>query len=104
MTTQQEIERMVQVLKSACDRTWSDETPWQVANIAANAIYRRGRACQLQAERIATLEAEVEQLKEENEAIIGSHRALATMKEKELVTRFIDTLKLVRRRQKKRYS
>jgi hypothetical protein len=30
------------ILKKACDRDWKDETPEQVAQIAANAIYWRG--------------------------------------------------------------
>jgi hypothetical protein len=46
------IEEMVSVLKAACDRNWSDETPLQVATIAANAIYWRDR-------EIATLRADL---------------------------------------------
>lgn len=38
-----EINDMVTVLKAACDRSWSDETPLHVATIAANGIYWRNR-------------------------------------------------------------
>ena len=34
---------MVDVLKQACDRSWDKETPVQIANIAACAIYWRNQ-------------------------------------------------------------
>lgn len=37
------VAEMVTVLKAACDRNWTDETPIQVAIIAANAIHWRER-------------------------------------------------------------
>jgi hypothetical protein len=40
-TVKAERDQMVETLKAACDRTWSDETPQQVASIAANAIHWR---------------------------------------------------------------
>lgn len=36
-----DIDAMVEILKAACDREWQDETPLQVATIAANAIHAR---------------------------------------------------------------
>ena len=35
--------RCLKVLKDACERDWKDETPIQIASIAANAIYWRGK-------------------------------------------------------------
>lgn len=36
-------ERCLKVLKDACERDWTDETPIQIASIAANAIHWRGK-------------------------------------------------------------
>jgi hypothetical protein len=48
-----ELGQVVAVLKAACDREWGDETPLQVATIAANALHWRG-------EEIKQLRAELE--------------------------------------------
>jgi hypothetical protein len=36
-------EEVKAILQKACDRDWKEETLYQTANIAANAIYWRGR-------------------------------------------------------------
>jgi hypothetical protein len=69
-TLQQQIDKMVSVLKPACDRSWEHETPIQVAHIAANAIHWRGVEVQrLQQERDKLrqrwTDAEVDALKQQ---------------------------------------
>jgi hypothetical protein len=41
MTRQQEVDEAMAILKAACDRTWTDETLVQVAQIVVSAIYWR---------------------------------------------------------------
>ena len=51
------VAEMTAILKSACDREWEDETPIQIAHIAANAIYWRDQEiAKLKAVRLAAQE------------------------------------------------
>lgn len=45
-TVRAELAAVLNTLKGACDREWSDETPTQIATIVANAIYWRDREIQ----------------------------------------------------------
>lgn len=65
MIANEETREMVSVLKAACDRDWADETPIQVAQIAANAIYWRDT-------EIARLRAELGEVAEARTSPAGA--------------------------------
>ena len=61
-------EEVKAILQKACDRDWSDETLYQTAVIAANAIYWRDR----EIERLKALRPEAGALKVVREMIRGN--------------------------------
>lgn len=52
-----ERDEMCEILKSACDRSWENETPRQIASIAANAIYWRQSGREAAEQRLTAQQA-----------------------------------------------
>jgi hypothetical protein len=80
---QQDLDEMLVVLKAACDRAWSNETPVQVANVAANAIYWRGQEVDWQKTRrndeLQTLLAIIKERKELQQKLESAERVRDTL-------------------------
>ena len=60
-------DEIMDILKAACDRSWSDETPLQVANIVSNAIYFRDNEIAYQKARAEKAEATLSALRPQPE-------------------------------------
>jgi hypothetical protein len=71
VTSETQVEAMVEMLKAACDREWKNETPIQVAAIAANAIYWRDAEIKRLNDVLASAQRDV---RETIEALEGMRR------------------------------
>ena len=60
-----QLTRNTVVLKLACDRNWTDETPAQVVSVASNALYWRGQEIEKLKQRADALQAELDKCRQE---------------------------------------